>query len=251
MLTLYTALTNRAESWLERLLDKRLAKGKEHPERLSERKGFTNTPRPEGALIWLHAASVGEAQSALILINRLIETHSKLNILITTGTLTSSQYLETRLPERTLHQFIPLDHPVWVERFLHHWRPDTALWMESELWPNMLTAIKSANIPAALINARLSKKSYKGWRLFKPSARKILGTFSLILAQNKGAYERLQKLGATHSIQSDNIKYSARALPHNSDDLKHLVAYINNRPLWLFASTHKGCLLYTSPSPRD
>ena len=240
MLTLYTALTKRAAPWLERLLDKRLARGKEHPARLNERKGIASQPRPDAPLIWLHAASVGESQSALILINRLIETNPKLHILITTGTLTSSQYLETRLPKRTIHQFIPLDHPDWVARFLDHWQPNAALWIESELWPNMLAAIKSRNIAAALINARLSKKSFCLWRLSKRSITPLLNTFSLILAQNKGAHDRLQKLGAHHTILSDNIKYSAQALPHNNNDLKHLAAHIGKRPLWLFASTHSG-----------
>lgn len=240
MLALYTALTKRAAPWLERLLDKRLARGKEHPERINERKGIASKPRPDAPLIWLHAASVGESQSALILINRLIETNPKLHILITTGTQTSSQYLETRLPKRTIHQFIPLDHPDWVARFLDHWNPNAALWIESELWPNMLSAIKERNIPAALINARLSKKSFRLWTLSKRSAHTLLSTFALILAQNKGAHDRLQKLGATHTVLSDNLKYSAHALPHNNDNLKHLAARIGKHPIWLFASTHSG-----------
>jgi len=240
MLSLYTALTKRATPWLDTLLKKRLARGKEHPKRLNERKGIPGQDRPKGRLIWLHAASIGEAQSALILINRLIDTHPKLHILITTGTQTSAKYLQNRLPKRTIHQFIPLDHPEWVENFLNHWQPNAALWIESELWPNMLAAIKAKNIPAALINARMSKKSFKLWRILKGDAKRILSTFPLILAQNKTAQDHLIKLGATHTILTDNIKYSAYALPHDNDNLKHLAARINKRPIWLFASTHDG-----------
>ncbi len=240
MLKLYQILT-RASEWLFiRLLDRRVAKGKEDPARLKERMGVTSKPRPDGPLLWLHAASVGEAQSALILIKAILEQHKALHILVTTGTLTSATLMEKSLPERVFHQFYPLDHPAWVEHFLDHWHPNLVLWMESELWPNMLIGIKQRKIPAALVNAKLSDRSFKRWRLMTGGARKILGAFSLVLTQTQKDTQRYGALGAHNVFYTDNIKHSAAALPADDQALKLLIAHTAQRPIWLFASTHDG-----------
>ncbi|MBI4032028.1 MAG: 3-deoxy-D-manno-octulosonic acid transferase, partial [Proteobacteria bacterium] len=138
MLTLYSAAMGAGTPLIRKVLLRRSRIGKEDPARLAERMGIYNKQRPAGPLAWFHAASVGEAQSTLILINALQKQTPFQNILVTTGTLTSAKLMEDRLPPGAFHQFFPVDHPQWTKNFLNHWNPDVILWMESELWPNML-----------------------------------------------------------------------------------------------------------------
>ncbi len=180
MLDLYASLMSAGTPVLRRALLRRSSRGKEDAARLDERMGVYEKQRPSSPLLWLHAASVGEAQSALILIHALQEHTPFQNILVTTGTVTSARLMETRLPPGTFHQFYPVDQPQWARRFLDHWRPDMVLWMESELWPNMLREIGRRNIPAALVNARLSEKSFRRWKLAGGSIKCLLDVFDVI-----------------------------------------------------------------------
>lgn len=251
MLGIYKKLMTGAEPLLTRLLARRLEIGKEDASRLPERMGIPSRPRPDGALIWIHAASVGEAQSALILIDRL-KKETDAEVLLTTGTKTSADLMAKRLPAGCIHQYIPIDHPQWVNQFLNHWRPDLALWMESELWPNLLDGIQTRKIHAVLVNARLSQKSYRHWRLLGGTARGMLSAFSLILAQTDADAKRYRKLGAENILVTDNVKYSAAPLP--VDD-SALAALQTSRPLWVYASTHAGeeslaCRLHTKLKPK-
>lgn len=222
------------------LLGFRYVRGKEAKQRLQERFGNPQHKRPKGALIWLHAASVGEAQSALIFINGLLAQYPKLNILVTTGTLGSAAYLENRLPEGSFHQFMPLDHPLWARRFVQSWQPDFVLWMESELWPNLLYEIKARKIPAYLMNARLSARSFKRWSQFSVFAREVLSSFLMIFAQNDRCAHYFKSLGADGVIVTGDLKFNASPLPYNQDDLKALRDLTAMRTVWLYASTHKG-----------
>lgn len=240
MLTVYRHLLSLSWPVLNVLLKKRIKQNKEDPARINERKGQASIQRPNGPLVWVHAASIGEAQSALILIDRILQSNKNTHILVTTGTLTSAQLMGSKLPGRAVHQFYPLDYPKWVRRFLEHWKPDLILWMESELWPNMLTAIKSQNIPTVLINARLSDRSFKRWTRFKSTIKEMLGTFGLILTQTEQDRERFLKLGAQNVEAVDNLKYSAAPLPFDQEALKSLSDSVHNRPIWLFSSTHDG-----------
>ena len=237
MIGLYRHLTRLFAPTFDWVLQTRLRKGKEHPQRINERRGLATIARPKGKLIWLHAASVGEAQSALILITTLLEHHPKTHILITTGTLTSAQLMEQKLPKRAIHQFIPLDRPDWVNAFLSHWQPDLVLWLESEFWPNLLDAIKAHNIPAALINGRMSRRSARRWSYFKQDIQSLLQTFTLILAQSDQDAAIFKQLGHTNIHTTGTLKYSAAPLPV---DKKALKALQTKRPLWLYASTHDG-----------
>jgi len=238
--TLYAFLTRHSAPFLERLLAKRLAAGKEDILRINERKGLTQTPRPAGKLLWVHAASVGEAQSALILMQNLLGHAPTLHILVTTGTKTSAEMMAKNLPPRAFHQFYPLDHPLWTARFLDHWHPDAVLWMESELWPNMLEGVRTRHIPAALVNARLSHGSYKKWCLFKPFIKKILNVFSVILCQTHQDAESFTALGAQNVTVTGNLKYASAPLPAEDAALKLFNATVGTRPCWLYASTHQG-----------
>lgn len=238
ILPIYRTLTNHAALPLGLLLKRRLAKGKEHQERWQEKKGVISKERPLGSLVWLHAASVGEAQSALIFIEKIVATYPHINILVTTGTLGSAEMLSKRLPEQAFHQFLPLDHPQWVEAFFSHWKPNLAIWMESELWPNILSTLKKKNIPAILLNARLSPESLKSWKRFPKSAEEILGAFSKILCQTETDQKSYAELGATQAEVTGNIKYNAKPLPYDEALLSEISAEIKDRPIWLYASTH-------------
>lgn len=240
MLDLYHSLTRRSAPAFRGLLRTRLRRGKEHATRLSERMGQPGLPRPDGKLVWFHAASVGEAQSTLILINALLARFPDLNILVTTGTLTSAQLMQQRLPPRAIHQFYPLDHPEWVEAFLNHWCPDMILWMESELWPNMLKAIRARNIHCVLVNARMSPRSYRRWKHFRETAATLLSAFDLCLAQTETDATCFLKLRAINVHVRDNLKYSAEPLPFDRAELDRLQVAIAGRPVWLYASTHDG-----------
>ncbi|PJB71040.1 MAG: 3-deoxy-D-manno-octulosonic acid transferase [Alphaproteobacteria bacterium CG_4_9_14_3_um_filter_47_13] len=238
MLGLYSSLMGASTFFLRALLNRRCRQGKEDPLRLEERMGVAGRERPEGALVWFHGASVGESQSMLILIDALLEQYPTLNILVTTGTVTSAGLMEKRLPQQAFHQYYPLDHPQWVEKFLAHWQPDLALWMESEIWPNMLRAMQKQKIPAAIVNARLSPQSFKRWKLAAGEIGKLLEAFSVCLTQTEEDAVFFRRLGAQNVIVSDNLKYSSAPLSYDEDDLKKLKTALGDRPLWLYASTH-------------
>lgn len=240
MLSLYHSLTRFSTPVLRAALRARVRRGKENPARLDERMGKPTLPRPAGKLIWFHAASVGEAQSTLILINALLGLNPDLSVLVTTGTVTSAALMEQRLPPRTFHQFYPLDHPRWVEKFLNHWQPDMVLWMESELWPNMLRAIRERGIRCALINGRMSARSFRRWSKARKTITQLLTVFDIVLAQTAEDADYYHRLGAMKVAVRDNIKYSATPLPYMADDLAALKAAIGLRPVWLYASTHAG-----------
>ncbi len=240
MLRIYSSIMGASSFFLRSLLKKRCKQGKEDPARLDERMGKAALARPDGHLVWFHAASVGESQSTLILIDALLERNKDLNILVTTGTVTSANLMEKRLPKAAFHQYYPLDHPQWVASFLDHWKPDLALWMESELWPNMLKAMQERNIPAAIVNARLSPQSFKRWKKASGDISRLLEVFSVCLAQTEEDRTFFEKLGAKNVIMSDNLKYSAAPLPYNEKDLAALREAIGERPTWVFASTHDG-----------
>ncbi len=240
MYALYRQLTYMGGCLFALLLIIRKNKGRESTTRYIEKKAVISQKRPKGKLLWIHGASVGEAQSALILIKKIIKDYPNTNILITTGTLTSAQLMSKALPKNALHQFYPLDHPKWVKNFLNHWKPNAILWMESELWPNMLYEIRKSNIPAILVNARLSDKSFKIWKIFPKFSKNILSSFNKILCQTSKDKNKFDQIGAFKTIVTDNLKYSSAPLVFNKNDLGKIIKSIGNREIWLYASTHEG-----------
>lgn len=237
---LYRGLTEIATPAIVLALHLRRRRGKEDPARAGERRGVAGRARPSGPLIWIHAASVGEATSALALIERLRADRPHIKILITTGTTTSAELMARRLPDGAFHQFVPVDRGAWVDRFLDHWRPDLALWIESELWPNLIHATKARGIPMALINARLSERSVAGWQRFPNLIRPTLAAFDLRLAQSPADAERLKTLGAPDADYVGNLKFAARPLPVDAAARDALTGAIGDRPRWLAANTHDG-----------
>lgn len=237
---LYRGLTGLAGPAVRLYLDQRRRRGKEDPARRNERLGRPALARPDGPLVWVHGASVGEANSALILIEKLLAEAPEANVLLTTGTVTSAQIIAGRLPARAFHQFAPVDLPGAVAGFLDHWRPTAALWMESELWPNQLAELRRRAIPAALVNARMSARSHQRWRRLPRSAAKLLSAFERVLAQSPDDGERLAALGAQNVACFGNLKFSAAPPAADPAALADLAAAVGDRPLWLFASTHPG-----------
>jgi 3-deoxy-D-manno-octulosonic-acid transferase len=242
LLRLYLAASRRSKRFARRALERRRDEGKEDAERLGERMGQASLPRPDGRLVWFHAASVGEAASLLEMLRRLTLARPEVCCLVTTGTLTSARFLADRLPEGCIHQFAPLDVRPWVRRFLDHWRPDAAVWTESELWPATLTELKARGIPTLLINARISNRSFRRWRMMGGMARALLAKFDRILAQDDLAGEQLTALGADPArlTVEGTLKEGAAPLPYDEAERVRVARAFSGRPVWLAASTHPG-----------
>ncbi|HQT86427.1 MAG: 3-deoxy-D-manno-octulosonic acid transferase [Acidiphilium sp. 37-64-53] len=233
-LKLYRLATSLAAPALPWWLNRRAAIGKEIPARLPERHGIPSRPRPDGKLIWVHAASLGETMSALPLIASLAR-HT--GVLLTTGTVTSAQLAAERAA--AIHQFVPLDVPRAVTRFLDHWRPDAAIFLESELWPNLLTAIDARGTPRFLFNARLSPRSAARWRRFPRAIRQVFGGFAMIAAQSPRDATRLRGLGLRDIESWGNLKFATPDLP-DDEAARAALAKACPGPWLLAASTHAG-----------
>jgi 3-deoxy-D-manno-octulosonic-acid transferase len=220
------------------LLARRLNRGKEHPTRLAERRGEASKPRPAGPLIWVHGASVGEMLAVVPLIERL--RAQDFAVLVTSGTVSSAALAEQRLPDGALHQFIPLDAPRYVGRFLDHWRPDLALFVESDLWPNLILACAGRRVPMIVVNGRLSERSFGRWRMLPSTIAALLTRFDLCLAQSAGDAERYGRLGAPRVRSTGNLKLDAPAPPVNDTALRQFKTAVGTRPVIAAASTHPG-----------
>src|SRR5258708_9171615 len=218
--------------WLRR----REILGKEDGARLGERRGIAGRVRPPGPLVWLHAASVGESMSVLPLVTRLRARWPSVGILFPTGPVTSAQLLAERLPSGCFHQYAPLDVPPWVARFLDHWQPGAVLWVESEFWPNTIAEIRRRGLPLALINARLSPRSFQRWRSAAPLLRPPLHAFDPRLPQDDTLATRLAALGAPPLRCLGNLKFDAEPLPADDAELVPMRRAIGSRPVWLAAS---------------
>jgi 3-deoxy-D-manno-octulosonic-acid transferase len=210
------------------------------PARFGERLGHATLPRPDGALVWFHAASVGEGLSVLRLITQMGVQDDALSFLITSGTATSADLIAKRLPPRTRHQFAPLDGPAAVRRFLDHWHPDAGVFVESELWPNMLRGAADRDMPLVLLNARISDRSMRGWTRIGGTARYLLGLFAMIHTQDARTTTHLHALGLTQARTGVNLKALAGPLPVDADALDLMQDAIGARPLWVASSTHPG-----------
>ena len=237
-LNVYRATTAAGSPALPTLLRRRLARGKEHPTRWRERLGFTEVARPPGRLLWLHGASVGEGLSLLPLIEA-VQSPQGVGVLVTTGTVTSADLLAKRLPTGVIHQFAPVDTPAVARRFLAHWRPDTAVFAESEIWPNLLEQARGRGVRTALISARLSKASLSGWARFPATATRVFGGFDLILTQDDATADGLSALGARDDGRL-NLKLCGAPLPLDVATLDAHRRTAGGVPILLAASTHPG-----------
>lgn len=236
----YRALTGLAAPLLPVILDRRARAGKEDPERRHERLGRPRIRRPEGRLIWLHGASVGESLVLATLVDRMAAGDPELEFLVTTGTVTSAKLMARRLPPQAKHQYIPVDTPGAVRRFLDHWQPDLGIFAESELWPNLLVEARHRAIPMALVNARMNAASLARWRRRGDAVRSLLDTFAWIGAADTRTRDGLEDLTGREIVLAGNLKLEARAPEPDAGELSALESVISGRPVWLAASTHAG-----------
>ncbi|MEM9576048.1 MAG: 3-deoxy-D-manno-octulosonic acid transferase [Pseudomonadota bacterium] len=212
-------------------------------QRAHEKLGHATVLREgSGPLIWFHAASVGESMSVLALITEMGQQVPRARFLITSGTATSARMVGGRLPPRTVHQFAPLDAPGPVKRFLKHWRPDGAVFVESELWPQMLRLTRATGAPLVLVNARLSARSRAAWARRPQTARFVLGCFRLILTQNDDMAQAMVDMHAPADrvARGINLKALSDPLPQDPAVMAPLRTSLKGRPVWVAASTHKG-----------
>jgi 3-deoxy-D-manno-octulosonic-acid transferase len=238
LLRLYRLLSIAATPLAPILISRRQRRGKEHRTRMRERRGEPSAERPIGPLIWIHGASVGEIASVVPLIERLSTQHA--SVLVTSGTVTSAALAEQRLPEGVVHQFVPVDIPSYLWRFLEHWQPDIALLVESDLWPNLIVETHRRGIPLILINGRMSEKSYRRWRYLSGTISSLLERFDLCLARTADDATRLHDLGAPRVTTTGNLKLDVPAPPVREDALRALQAATVGRPIVAAASTHQG-----------
>lgn len=238
VLSTYLAVSRMAPAAYRLALRRRIKAGKEDPLRLPERYGRSDMARPAGRLLWMHAASIGETQSLLGLIPALLEADADLSILVTSTTVTSARLLAQDLPERAFHQFSPIDTPQSVRRFLDHWQPDAAVWVESEIWPNMLRATKARAVPMVLINARFSPKTLERYGWLRRTAVALFSQFDEILAQDAATYEGLQALGLPAVSLTGSLKEELAPPLKDAAVLADLQADLAGRSVWAAASTH-------------
>jgi 3-deoxy-D-manno-octulosonic-acid transferase len=234
----YRLLSAMAMPFTPLLLARRLKRGKEHRLRFAERRGESHMARPPGPLVWLHGASVGELASVLPLIERI--SAREVNMLVTSGTVTSGGLAEQRLPRGVIHQFVPLDVPRFVRGFLNYWQPELALFVESDLWPNMVIETSRRGVPMILVNGRVSENSFRRWNLLPAAIINLLQRFDLCLARTPADAERLNELGAPNVVTTGNLKLDVPAPPADANKLKALQIAIGRRPVIAAASTHAG-----------
>lgn len=217
----------------------RLLKKKEDKHRFHERLGFPKKERPEGKLVWMHGASVGECLSMLPLVKKLLDENKNMHVMVTSGTVTSAELMKKRLPERAFHQFIPIDSPLAAKRFVNHWHADVVLWFESDFWPNMLSAIHHKKIPLVLLNGRISDKSFSKWQKHPKIIKCIQSLFTLSFGQTKEDARRLKVLGAQDVVSTGNLKFAAVNPPFDKEELSKIHQSIGDRKCWCMASTHE------------
>src|SRR6266853_3061052 len=220
------------------LIKRRLKQGKEDPERIGERRGLTRDVRPLGPLVWIHGASVGEVLAAAALIERLRALN--LRILLTSGTVTSAAIVAKRFPADIIHQYVPYDSPRYVASFLDHWRPSLALFIESDLWPNLILSSAARRLPMVLINGRMSQRSFPRWRRVQGTISALLGRFDVCLAQSQLDADRFSALGSRNVVTTGNLKLDVPAPPADPAKLERLMAMTRGRPIVVAASTHPG-----------
>ena len=237
-LRIYRRLSAAAGPLTPALIKRRLKQGKEDPARVAERRGIAHQPRPAGPLVWIHGASVGEVLAAAALIERLRALD--IRILLTSGTVTSAAMVAKRFPSDIIHQYLPYDSPRFVARFLDHWQPSLALFIESDLWPNLILAGAARRLPMVVINGRMSQRSFPRWQKLHGTISALLGRFDICLVQSEVDADRFSALGSRNVIVTGNLKLDVQAPPADDARLERLMSVTRGRPVVVAASTHPG-----------
>ena len=218
----------------------RKLKKKEHSIRYKEKLSQINAPRSEGFLIWFHVASVGEAMSILPLIENFEQNEKIKRILITSITVSSAEVLKKKFNKNTkvIHQFLPFDILKYVKKFLKHWSPNLSIFIDSEIWPNLIFQIKERNIPLLMVNGRITKKTFSRWKFLKNFSKKIFEKFDLCIVANNETENYLKILGAQNIKNYGNLKFANTKLNSNNNLNSAFLNKIKNRKIWCAASTH-------------
>tara|TARA_B100001939_G_scaffold327045_1_gene321067 strand:- start:38 stop:1288 length:1251 start_codon:yes stop_codon:yes gene_type:complete len=217
----------------------RLLKKKENPNRFKEKLGFFTKQRSKGNLVWFHGASVGEFQSIVPILEKLEKSKKISQILITSNTLSSSKIISKIKLKKISHQFFPIDNNLVIKKFINHWKPSIALFVDSEIWPNTLINLNKEKIPTVLINARITKKSYNRWIKLKNFSKLIFNKFELCLSSNKETVRFLKKLGAKNIKYFGNLKYSQSESEKIEID-SQTIKFISKKIVWCASSTHNS-----------
>jgi 3-deoxy-D-manno-octulosonic-acid transferase len=239
-LALYRFGTRLLEPLAPWLVEQRIKKGKENPDRIGERFGISAIARPQGPLLWMHAASVGESRLLLDVFTALRKQRPDMHALVTTQTTTSANMIAASAPPNVIHQMAPVDGPKAVEAFLQHWKPDAAVFAEGEIWPNMLSGLKAHGVPAALVNARMTEKTLRGWRKRQLSARELFSTFGFIGAADQQTADGLFDATGRHIKAVGNLKTATVVETPSSEKIAEFRVGAHGRPIVLAASTHPG-----------
>ena len=216
----------------------RAARGKEERARKSERYGYASAGRPEGPLIWVHAASVGETNAVVPLIKEI--SRRGITVLLTTGTVTSATIARSRLEHEVIHQYVPLDLKPVIDRFLEYWQPDLALFAESEIWPVTIMELGRRHIPQILVNARISDRSFRRWSMAPRLASALFENMSLVIAQSDADAQHFQELGALPVLISGNLKADSDMPAADPLTLARLKTQLTGRNTWAAISTFDG-----------
>jgi 3-deoxy-D-manno-octulosonic-acid transferase len=238
-LAVYRGAARAFHAFAPKLLQTRVAKGKEDPARFTERLGQTTQARPDKPVVWFHGVSVGESLSAIPVLQRLLAERPDLSLLITTATTTSAEILSRRLPPGVSHQYAPIDTPQAVEAFLDHWQPRLAVFIESDIWPNLLQALTYRRVPHALLSARITEKTFRGWQTFRRSMQSLLKGYALVMAQDDASEQRLRAMQVTPAAQA-NLKTLGASLSVDAPELSAFRDSIAGRRVIFAASTHYG-----------
>lgn len=219
-------------------LSYRAAKGKEDKRRRLERFGYSSAERPRGPLVWFHAASVGETLALIPLIREIRKRD--IHVLLTTGTVTSAELSRTRLGDDVIHQYVPLDIKISVNRFLNYWTPDAAITAESEIWPVTMMELERRHIPQIRVNARVSDRSFDRWKNHSDFAEALFSKLALVVAQSDMDAERFRDLGSWPVVISGNLKGDTDPPPFDQSVLDHYRRQIGNRKTWAAISSFDG-----------
>ena len=234
----YRRLSALAQPLARALIARRLKQGKEDPERIGERRGIASAQRPAGPLIWIHGASVGEVLAVAGLIERLRAMN--IRILLSSGTVTSAAIVARRFPPDVIHQYVPFDSPRFVSAFLEHWKPGLALFIESDIWPNLILTASERRVPMVIVNGRMSPRSFPRWRKFHGTISALLNCFDLCLAQSERDAERFAALGCPNVVTSGNLKLDVDGPPADVKKLERMKEATQRRLVFVAASTHPG-----------
>ncbi len=237
MLIFYRLLTGLILILSPIILAIRLLKKKEDPKRFKEKFCFFSEKKNNGKLIWFHGASVGELQSIVPLVEKFDKNKNINQILITSNTLSSSKVIGKFKFKKVIHQFFPIDTNFLSKKFLNYWKPSIAFFIDSEIWPNMLSNLKEKEIPIILLNARITKKTFKKWSIFSDFAKILFKKFTLCLASNNESKKFLKKLGAKRIRYIGNLKYAQAE--QKVDNLKNnILKFLRSKKVWCASSTH-------------